>query len=113
MGEHDDLGPFPRKFGDGRQDARDAGRVGDGAAFDRHVEVDADEHALAMHIDPVDAPDAGEVEAARSTLPRGNRRGELVHISRPMATAVSDMRLEKPHSLSYQDTTRQNVPSTT
>ena len=37
----------------------------------------------------------------------------IVHISRPMATAVSFMRLEKPHSLSYQDTTRQNVPSTT
>ena len=34
--------------------ARDAGRVGDDAAFDRHVEIDADEHALAMHIDPVD-----------------------------------------------------------
>ena len=39
--------------------------------------------------------------------------GQLVHISRPMATAVSLMRLEKPHSLSYQDTMRQNVPSTT
>ena len=42
-----------------------------------------------------------------------DRRGQLVHISRPMAAAVSYMRLEKPHSLSYQDTTRQNVPSTT
>ena len=30
-----------------------------------------------------------------------------------MATAVSAMRLEKPHSLSYQAMTRQNVPSMT
>ncbi len=29
------------------------------------------------------------------------------------ATAVSDIRLEKPHSLSYQDKTRTNVPSMT
>ncbi|MOA49447.1 hypothetical protein D3C78_1723290 [compost metagenome] len=29
------------------------------------------------------------------------------------ATAVSDMRLEKPHSLSYQDRTRTNLPSMT
>lgn len=31
----------------------------------------------------------------------------------PIATAVSDIRLEKPHSLSYQDRTRTKVPSTT
>ena len=30
-----------------------------------------------------------------------------------MATAVSAMRLEKPHSLSYQLSTRQKVPSIT
>ncbi len=64
-----DLGAFPRKSGDGRQHARDAGRVGDGAVFDRHVEVDADQHALALHVDPVDGPDAGEVETARRALP--------------------------------------------
>jgi hypothetical protein len=34
-------------------------------------------------------------------------------ISLPKATAVSAMRLEKPHSLSYQDITRQKVPSIT
>ena len=31
----------------------------------------------------------------------------------PIATAVSAMRLEKPHSLSYQATTRTKVPSIT
>src|SRR6266567_475302 len=34
-------------------------------------------------------------------------------ISLLMATAVSDMRLEKPHSLSYHDMTRTSVPPTT
>ena len=31
----------------------------------------------------------------------------------PIATAVSLMRLEKPHSLSYQERTRTSVPSMT
>ena len=31
----------------------------------------------------------------------------------PMATAVSDIRLENPHSLSYHDSTRTNWPSMT
>ena len=34
-------------------------------------------------------------------------------ISLPMATAVSAMRFEKPHSLSYQDSTRTRLPSST
>src|SRR5215467_11686565 len=34
-------------------------------------------------------------------------------ISFPIATAVSTMRLEKPHSLSYHDKTATNVPSIT
>jgi len=33
--------------------------------------------------------------------------------SLPIATAVSAMRLEKPHSLSYHDITRTSVPSIT
>ena len=33
--------------------------------------------------------------------------------SLPMATAVSAMRLEKPHSLSYQERTRTSLPSIT
>src|SRR5208283_2451023 len=38
------------------------------------------------------------------------RSGQMVLA---IATAVSDMRLEKPHSLSYQERTRTNVPSMT
>src|SRR5918996_1385121 len=108
MRQHDHLGPFAGELGDGRKHAGDAGRIGDLAVLDRHVEIDADEDPLAANVDPVNTPDAGEVEAARAV------RGRLfVHISRLMATAVSLMRFEKPHSLSYQATTRQKVPSTT
>src|SRR6266511_1712863 len=110
MRQHHDLSPMARKHGDGRQHARQAGGVGDYAVFDRHVEIDAHQHALALDIDPVNGPDMGEIEAVRSAL--AARRRQLVHISRPMATAVSHMRLEKPHSLSYQDTTRQDRKST-
>ena len=35
---------------------------------------------------------------------------EKSYSSLPIATAVSAMRLEKPHSLSYQDITRTSVP---
>src|SRR5262249_23320890 len=35
---------------------------------------------------------------------------EITYSSFPIATAVSAMRLEKPHSLSYQDITRTSVP---
>ena len=41
---------------------------------------------------------------------RSAARGQ---ISLPIATAVSAMRLEKPHSLSYHDITRTSVPSIT
>src|SRR6202161_2042541 len=36
-----------------------------------------------------------------------------IQASLPIATAVSTMRLEKPHSLSYHDITRTSVPSST
>src|SRR5437879_1971367 len=38
------------------------------------------------------------------------RPGHETYSSFPIATAVSPMRLEKPHSLSYQDITRTSVP---
>ena len=82
------------------------------AVLDRHVEVDADQHALARDVEPSIGLDAREVQA-RGVLVLCIRRMRFVHINLPMTTAVSLMRLEKPHSLSYQATTRQNVPSTT
>lgn len=47
MGEQDDLGALLGQFADGRRDALDAGRVGDHAVLDRHVEIDAHQNALA------------------------------------------------------------------
>lgn len=43
----------------------------------------------------------------------GFRHRRRSHPSLPRATAVSLMRLEKPHSLSYQERTRTNLPSIT
>jgi len=59
------------------------------------------------------------VEALRSTVPddakhrrrhAAPRPGRETYSFFPIATAVSAMRLEKPHSLSYQDITRTSVP---
>ena len=50
----------------------------------------------------------------RAQMPRMSAdRICVAQSSLPMATAVSAMRLEKPHSLSYQDITRTSVPSIT
>ncbi len=82
-----------------RQDALDAGRIGDPAVFHRNVEIDANEDALSL--------DVGLVQRAESFHLR------LRQISFAMATAVSAMRFEKPHSLSYHASTRTRVPSST
>ena len=54
-------------------------------------------------------------DAARSGLPAG-RQGSGIPPPQPslaMARAVSTIRFEKPHSLSYQLTTRTSLPSST
>ena len=103
MREQDHLGALVGDFGDGVRHALDAGGVGDHAVLHRHVEVGAHQHALALHV--------GVVEGAERA--HGWLRRERFQISLPIATAVSAMRLEKPHSLSYHDITRTNVPSIT
>ncbi len=47
MGEEDDFGALAGQFEYRRRHALDTGRVGNLAVFDRHIEVDAHEHALA------------------------------------------------------------------
>src|SRR5262245_56228358 len=104
MREQDLLAALFGDLADGGRDALDARQVGRLAFFHGHVEVDADEHAL--------APDVGLIEGAKHP----GRHGHVVQdgqISLPIATAVSTMRFEKPHSLSYQDITRTSVPSIT
>ncbi len=57
----------------------------------------------------------GKEKPAGLRLPvfRNSRTVVLVQMVFANATAVSDMRLEKPHSLSYQERTRTNLPSMT
>ena len=50
MREQDDLAALVGDLGDGRRDALDAGRVGDLAVLHRHVEVDAQQDALVLHV---------------------------------------------------------------
>ena len=114
-----DRGPFGRPKCDSRMTlpplsaisvmvgaiALDARGVGDLAVLHRHVEVDAHEHAFAFHV--------GVVEGAEGAHGRVESAIALVQASLPIATAVSTMRLEKPHSLSYHDITRTSVPSIT
>src|SRR5882724_2138615 len=55
----------------------------------------------------------GVVLQNRESGPLPPPRVNPAHPSRPTATAVSTMRLEKPHSLSYQLSTRTSLPSIT
>src|SRR5664279_3295097 len=103
MREQDHLGALVGDLGDGVRHALDAGGVGDNTVLHRHVEVDAHQHAFALHVDVVKG-----AERAHGWLRLARRQ-----ISLPIATAVSAMRLEKPHSLSYHDITRTSVPSIT
>ena len=50
MREQDHLAALVGDLADGRRYALDAGRVGDLAVLDRHVEVDAHEHAFALDV---------------------------------------------------------------
>src|SRR5208282_5271412 len=100
------LGALVGQLGDGRGDFGDAGCVRNLAVGHRHVEVDAHEHAFTF--------DFGVVEAAEGLHRPGRKDCDAnVQASLPIATAVSIMRLEKPHSLSYHDMTRTSVPSIT
>ena len=105
MGEQNDLRAVLAQRLDRRKHAFDARRIGHGARFDGDIEIGTDENAFAFHIEPIDGLDAGKIYIGHA-VPR-------CHSRRPIATAVSLIRLEKPHSLSYQATTRQNVPSMT
>ena len=93
MAAHDHLGARIHQLVDGRHQALEPGCVGDGAVMHRHVQVGAQQHALPLQIDPIERP---------------NR-----HYRLPNSAAVSIMRFEKPHSLSYHPITRASWPSTT
>ena len=99
MREQDDLAAFVGELGDRRRRALDARRIRHDSVLDRHVQVDTKQNPFAFYIDAVERSKSGH------RPPRSDRQSNL-----PIATAVSAMRLEKPHSLSYQDITRTSVP---
>ena len=100
MGEQDHLPALIRNFPDGRDWPLDASRIGDLSVLHRDVEVHPHEHALVVELGLIEGPQTRlEVLAA--------------HITLLIATAVSTIRQENPHSLSYQDMTRTSVPSIT
>src|SRR6202008_1966694 len=95
MRGHHDRGALLQRELDAGHGGADARVVGDGAAVVlRHVQVGADEDALAAEF------------LVREAL-------ELHYFAWCRATVTSSMRLEKPHSLSYQLATFTSVPPET
>ncbi len=132
MRKKDHLAAFAGDFLDGRRDALDAGRIRHAPVFGRNVEVDAQQDSLAGDVGVVEGAEwiahvrlPVKVSPIGSSLRPSSRRSSrrrlivVMHhamadqISLAIATAVSAMRCAKPHSLSYQESTRTNVPSTT
>jgi hypothetical protein len=54
MREQDRLAALGCNLGDGRRNALDAREVGDLAGLHRHIEIDPQQHALALHVDVVE-----------------------------------------------------------
>src|SRR6202034_379625 len=58
MRKQDDLAALLGELDYGRSDFLDAGRVGNLAVMHRHIEIDAHEYALALHVGVVEAAKA-------------------------------------------------------
>ncbi len=95
MADHDHARALVGELAYGGGQALDAGEVGDPAVPHRHVEVGPQQHPPAGAVEVVDGPERG-----------GGCHGQWA----PNTAAVSAMRLEKPHSLSYQPHTRTSLP---
>ncbi len=75
MRGQDDLGPLLPQVLDGREGRPDAGVVGDLPVLQRHVEVDADQDALAGHVHVADRLLGHVALSARGAGRRGRPRG--------------------------------------
>src|SRR5262245_1889842 len=75
------LPPLVCNLADGRSHALDAGRVGDHAVLDRHVEIDVHEHTLAPHVTETSAMED-------RSLP--GRSDQLAHCNRGVDHAVGE-----------------------
>src|SRR5262249_36335493 len=85
--------------------------------LDRHVEIDAHEHALAPHVGFIEGAEhisgLRAWSCERKPPQRDARSPPAGQINLPLPTPVSTMRLEKPPSLSYPPNHRHSVPSMT
>ena len=54
MGEQDHRSTLVEQFANGRHDALDAGRIAHFALLDGHVEIDADDDALALGVELIE-----------------------------------------------------------
>ena len=54
MRQQDDLAALAGDLADGRRDPLQPCGIGDTAVFHRHVEIDAQQHALALHVDVIE-----------------------------------------------------------
>ena len=54
MREQNDLAALVGDFSNGRRDPLEPGGVADAAIFHGHVEIDAQQHALALHVDVIE-----------------------------------------------------------
>src|SRR4029077_10461721 len=93
MRHHEDLGVLVERIADGRQRRADARIAGDDAVLHRYVQIFPDQDPLVAQVRV--------------------RHAQYLHVARDHASVVSSMRLEKPHSLSYQAHTLTSVPSMT
>src|SRR5437763_11850930 len=99
-GDHDG-GALLERLLNRRDGGADARVVGDPPDLDRYVEIGADEYPL-----------AAQVHVGHALELHGHYFASATPTS-AKATATSSMRLEKPHSLSYQEDTFTRVPSET
>ena len=115
-----------------RHDAFKTGIVAHASVFGRHVQIDANQNPLTLGFETVESAklahdvkpkplkwiclsgvrdfprkDAGLKKRMAADVSPGHYG---IYSSLPIATAVSLMRFEKPHSLSYQARTRTSLP---
>jgi hypothetical protein len=70
MRQQDHLAALGRKLGDGRCDALEPCRVSDAAIVGGHVEIDAQQHALALHVDVIEGRNVFVIGGSRAAILR-------------------------------------------
>ena len=99
MRQQQDLCALVAQFQNGRQQGAQAHIIGDTPVGHGDIQIHTHQRALAFDIPKI-------VQCAKCHI-------ISLYRSLPMTPAVSTMRLEKPHSLSYQLRTRTSLPSIT